>query len=158
MRRRKPWHLAIPFAMLAAGAPAPGQTTQSDAATADDPRVAEVLTEIAALDRAVVEDDGAAFTARLAEDLVVNNPQNGLSPPGATAQAQAAGRISYSRYERAIDYTGMRGEMVLVLGGETVVPRPPHPAAGQTLQRRFMELWKRERGRWVLTARQASVF
>ncbi|MGH8445995.1 MAG: nuclear transport factor 2 family protein [Solimonas sp.] len=123
----------------------------------EDPRVAAALATVSQLDRAVIDDDHAAFAALMADDLVVNNPQNTLSIRGATTQLNASGRISYSKYERTIEYAGLRGGMVLIMGEELCVPKPPNPMAGQPVRRRFTDLWKNENGRWLLTARQATI-
>ena len=109
------------------------------------------------MDAALVKDDHAAFAALLAKDLVVNNPQNGISINGATGNRDTAGLISYSSYVRSIEYAGMRDEMVLLMGDERVVPKGDSPMAGKDVRRRFTDLWKMEGGRWVLTARQSTI-
>jgi ketosteroid isomerase-like protein len=122
-----------------------------------DLRIAAALAAVNQLDRAVIDDDHAAFAALMADDLVVNNPQNMLSVHGATTQLNASGRISYTKYDRTIEYAGLRGGMVLLMGEELCVPKPPNPMAGQQVRRRFTDLWKNENGRWLLTARQATI-
>ena len=124
---------------------------------AKDPVIAAVLQAVNAIDESLMKDDHAAFRALLARDLVVNNPQNGISIPGATAQRNAAGAISYSRYVRSIEYAGKRGDMVLLMGDERVVSKASGIAGATEVRRRFTDLWKMESGRWVLTARQATV-
>jgi ketosteroid isomerase-like protein len=116
-----------------------------------------VLEAVNAMDAALVKDDHARFSALLAKDLVVNNPQNGISISGATGRRNTAGLISYSSYVRSIEYAGMRGEMVLLMGDERVVPKGDSPMAGKDVRRRFTDLWKMEDGRWVLTARQSTI-
>lgn len=124
---------------------------------ARDPRIAAVLGAVDRLDRSVIDDDHVAFAALLAADLVVNNPQNGMSLLGATAQLNASGRISYSSYERSIEFAGMKGDMVLIMGGEVVVPKGSNPMAGKQVHRRFTDLWKNTDGKWQLTARQSTI-
>lgn len=126
-------------------------------AAASDPRIAAVLDAVDRLDASVVDDDHAAFAALMADDLAVNNPQNGVSVRGATTTRNAGGKISYSRYDRTIEYAGLRGGMVVLMGEELVVPKPPNPMAGQPVRRRFTDLWKNEDGNWKLTARQATI-
>jgi hypothetical protein len=92
-----------------------------------------------------------------APDLVVNNPQNGISIPGATARRDAAGLISYSSYVRSIEYAGKLGDMVVLMGDETVGPKGSAPMAGKKVRRRFTDIWKIVSGRWVLAARQATI-
>lgn len=126
-------------------------------AATKDPRIAAALAAVNRLDRAVIDDDHGAFARLMADDLAVNNPQNGLSVHGATTRLNASGRISYSRYDRIIEYAGIRGGMVLLMGEEICVPRPPNPMAGQEVHRRFTDLWKEQEGHWLLTARQATI-
>lgn len=106
------------------------------------------------MDAALVKDDHAAFAALLAKDLVVNNPQNGISINGATGNRDTAGLISYSSYVRSIEYAGMRDEMVLLMGDERVVPKGDSPMAGKDVRRRFTDLWKME---WPLGADRSAV-
>ncbi|MGC4054280.1 MAG: nuclear transport factor 2 family protein [Paludibaculum sp.] len=105
---------------------------------------------------AAMGDDPAKFAALLADDLAVNNPQNGVSVRNATAQRSFAGKISYSRYDRTIEYAGLRGDMVLLMGEEIVVPKDP-PGKAHEMHRRFTDLWKQVNGQWKLTARQATI-
>jgi ketosteroid isomerase-like protein len=123
-----------------------------------DTRIEQVLETVRQVDRAVVEDDHAAFAAALSEDLVVNNPQNKISTPGVTKEMNVSGLISYARFERTVEYADVRGDFVLLMGEERVVPKGRHPLAGRDVRRRFTDLWKQNgEGRWVLTARHASV-
>lgn len=74
---------------------------------------------------------------------------------GASARRGAAGQISYSRYDRVIDYAGLRGDMVILMGEEIVVPKGP--GLVQPMHRRFTDLWTPVDGGWRLTARQATI-
>ena len=146
--------------LLGAASPACAEwkaTGSETIAATKDPRIAEVLAAVNQLDRAVIDDDHAAFARLMADDLAVNNPQNSLSVHGATTQLNATGRISYSRYDRIIEYAGVRAGMVVLMGEEICVPKPPNPMAGQEVHRRFTDLWKEQDGRWQLTARQATI-
>ena len=151
----------IAAALLACGAaPAAAEWTAATPAVAEaakDARIAAVLAAVDALDRAVVVDDHAAFDANMADDLIVNNPQNRMSPRTATAESYRIGRISYARYDRMIEHASVRSGAVLLMGEERVSPKPPNPLAGKAVVRRFTDLWKRENGRWRLSARQATI-
>jgi hypothetical protein len=126
-------------------------------AAARDPKIASVLEAVNRIDEAQIKDDHAAFAALLAKDLVVNNPQNTISVRGATGQRNSSGLISYSSYVRSVEYVGMLGEMVLLMGEERVVPKGDSPMAGKEVRRRFTDVWKMEGGHWVLAARQATI-
>ena len=127
------------------------------AAAARDPRISGALAAVDAIDQAAVSDDHAAFAGMLADDLAVNNPQNGVSVKGATGQRSAAGQISYSRYDRVIEYAGLRGDMVLLMGEEIVLPKAPNGSAAREMHRRFTDLWKLVGGGWKLSGRQATI-
>jgi Domain of unknown function (DUF4440) len=125
---------------------------------ASDPRIAAVLEEVSRVDASIINDDPATFAASLADDLVVNNPLNRIAGRDAVAAFNASGHISYRSYERRIEYAGLRGELVLLMGEEIVTPKgTTNPWSGREVRRRFTDMWKQEGGRWVLTARQATV-
>lgn len=127
------------------------------AAAVQDERIAGALAAVDKIDLATTRDDHAGFAALLADDLVVNNPQNGVSVRGATGRRSATGQISYSRYDRVIEYAGLRADMVLLMGEEIVVSNAPGEPSGRATHRRFTDLWKPVNGAWKLTARQATV-
>lgn len=127
------------------------------AQAAKDVRIAGALAAVDAIDRAAVSGDHAAFAELLADDLAVNNPQNGVSVRGATAQRSAAGMISYARYERIVEYAGLRDGMVHLMGEEVVLPKRADGEPAQMVHRRFTDLWKQAGGGWRLTARQATI-
>jgi ketosteroid isomerase-like protein len=127
------------------------------AAAARQPEIAAVLEAVNRIDDALIADDHATFASLLAPDLVVNNPQNGISIAGATGRRNASGLISYSKYMRSIEYAGKLGDMVLLMGDERVVPKGDAPMAGKEMRRRFTDIWKMVSGRWVLAARQSTI-
>ena len=144
--------------IFTASAMAEWKAANSDVATAaKEPKIASVLEAVNVIDAALIKDDHAAFAALLAKDLVVNNPQNSISIRGATGQRNTSGLISYSSYVRSVEYAGMLGEMVLLMGDERVVPKGDSQMAGKEVRRRFTDVWKMEGGHWVLTARQATI-
>ncbi len=49
------------------------------------------------------------------------------------------------------------GKTVIVMGRETLVPNANSPQAGQTVRRRYTNIWIKRNGKWLLTARHASV-
>jgi len=144
--------------ILTASAMAEWKAANSEVASAaKEPKIASVLEAVNVIDEALIKDDHAAFAALLAKDLVVNNPQNSISIRGATGQRNTSGLISYSSYVRSVEYAGMLGEMVLLMGDERVVPKGDSLMAGKEVRRRFTDVWKMEGGHWVLAARQATI-
>ena len=43
------------------------------------------------------------------------------------------------------------------MGKETLVPTGSAPMAGQTVNRRYTNIWTKEKGNWILIARHANV-
>lgn len=127
------------------------------AAAARDERIAGALAALNSIDDAAINGDHLAFADLLADDLAVNNPQNGVSVRGATAKRGAGGQISYSRYDRIIDYAGIRGDMVVLMGEEIVLPKGQDATSAGKAHRRFTDLWKPVGEGWKLTARQATI-
>ena len=144
--------------ILTASAMAEWKAANSEvAAAAKEPKIASVLEAVNVIDEALIKDNHAAFAALLAKNLVVNNPQNSILIRGATGQRNTSGLISYSSYVRSVEYAGMLGEMVLLMGDERVVPKGDSLMAGKEVRRRFTDVWKMEGGHWVLAARQATI-
>ena len=56
-----------------------------------------------------------------------------------------------------IEYAGLRGDMVLLMGEEIVLPKVPNGATAHEMHRRFTDLWRQVAGAWKLTARQATI-
>ena len=151
-------HATLIVLIFTASAMAEWKAANSEVASAaKESKIASVLEAVNAIDAALIKDDHAAFAALLAKDLVVNNPQNSVSIRGATGRRNTSGLISYSSYVRSVEYAGMLGEMVLLMGDERVVPKGDSPMAGKEVRRRFTDVWKMEGGHWVLTARQATI-
>ncbi len=107
---------------------------------------------------AVLRSDLTALDKIWAEDFTVNNPGNRISKGRAEVVKQVrAGIIKYSSFVREIETIVFHGNTVVVLGLETVTPTGNAPGAGQILRRRFTNVWIKKKGKWLLTARQASI-
>jgi ketosteroid isomerase-like protein len=72
-----------------------------------------------------------------------------------------AGVINFSSFERTMEFVRVDGDLVIIMGLETVKPLSDAPGAGllagQTVNRRFTNIWKKEAGSWRLFARHANV-
>ncbi len=104
---------------------------------------------------ALLRDDTAAMRKNWAEDYVVNNPFNEVVD--AAKGPIQAGTLTYSSFVREVERVLLRGNTVIVMGRETVVPKGASPDAGKTIKRRFTNVWMKRSGKWLLTARHASV-
>lgn len=104
---------------------------------------------------ALLRDDLAAVRSHWAEDYTVNNPFNRVVK--ASEGPINAGALRYSSFVREIESVQIHGDTVIVMGRETVTPKGSSPDAGKTIHRRFTNIWMDRGGRWLLTARHASV-
>ena len=142
--------LLVIFNIFAATSLVSGQSTKQNAALDQKIRKLE-QDEVDAL----LQNDLAAMTELWAEDYTVNNPRNEVGK--ASKGPIRAGIRTYSSFLREIEEVLIRGNTIIVMGRETVVPKGPSPDAGQTIYRRFTNIWMRKNGKWLLTARHANV-
>jgi hypothetical protein len=68
------------------------------------------------------------------------------------------GQIRYEpNVERKIEFAGVRGDTVVIMGEEIVRPIANTPNAGKIVHRRFTDIWKDTNSVWRLAVRQATV-
>ncbi len=103
----------------------------------------------------LLRSDLAAMRSNWAKDYVVNNPFN-VAVDASKGPIQA-GTLTYSSFTREIERVLIHENTVIVMGSETVVPKGTSPDAGKTIHRRFTNIWIKREGKWLLTARHASV-
>ena len=107
---------------------------------------------------AVLRSDVAALEKLWAEDFTVNNPQNQISRGRKEVLDRVrSGLLRYSSFAREIESVGFYGDTVIVMGLEILTPAGNNPRAGQTLRRRYTNVWMKRKGNWLLTARHANV-
>ena len=115
--------------------------------------------EIRTLEQAQVDsllrNDIAAMKRNWATDFVVNNPRNEVVE--ASKGRIASGTRTYSSFIREVEKVLIHETTVIVMGQEIVVPSGTAPDAGKTIIRRFTNIWMKRDGKWLLTARQATV-
>lgn len=105
----------------------------------------------------VLHRDEAALQRLWAEQLLVNNPANTISPSRAVVlDLLRQGRIHYAAFERTIEHLRQHGDVIIVMGAEQIQP-VAGPQAGQTFHRRFTHVWQQQAGVWRLIARHANV-
>lgn len=90
-----------------------------------------------------------------APDFMVNSPFNMVFIGGQVGLV-SAGIISYSSFIRTIEHVMVLKDVVITMGSETVIPSGLDPMAGQTIQRRYSNIWMKEKGIWILVARHAN--
>ena len=118
---------------------------------------AKIEQEIRRLDLAhadaILRGDLAALDKLWTEDFKVNNPFNQID----RADRIRTGAVTYSSFTREPETVLVHGDTVIVMGRELVVPKGNSPDAGETINRRYTNIWMKRSGRWRLVARHASV-
>jgi ketosteroid isomerase-like protein len=102
---------------------------------------------------AVLSGDLAALDKLWTKDFKVNNPFNEIDK----ADRIRTGAVTYSSFVREVESVQVHGNMVIVMGRETVIPKGNSPDAGNTINRRYTNIWMKRNGKWRLIARHASV-
>lgn len=143
--------LAFAVALFAPAVPVP----------ADEPDHAALEQEIRRLDHAhaeaILHGDRAALDALMDDDVTVNHPTNRIVKEKAELLALIdKGVIRYDSFERTPEQLLFFDDMVVVMGGEVVVPAKGAPNEGRKLQRRYTNIWMKRDGRWRLTVRHAN--
>jgi ketosteroid isomerase-like protein len=132
-----------------AGAQAPGRDSVIEATI----RALDNQERIAALNQ-----DFAALERLWSEHFLVNAPSNQIMPNRkAVLDWFRRGMTARSSYERSIEHIRVDGDIAIVMGLETLTPISNAPLAGQTVRRRFTNIWKKEGDAWRLWARHANV-
>lgn len=107
---------------------------------------------------AILRNDAAAAEAFYADDIVVNNPRYTMTNGKQALMALIkTGNIHYSSFVRDIETIRFQGETAIVMGKETVKPDGSTPGAGQTILRRYTNIWMKRNSKWLLTARHANI-
>jgi ketosteroid isomerase-like protein len=117
----------------------------------DQERIATLARDIPAIERL------------WSEHLTVNAPNNRIVV-GRQATLDMfvhSGIVNFSQFDRDVEFIRADGDFVFIMGLETVTPNTDAPSAGlvagQTITRRFTNIWKKEGPAWRLFARHANV-
>ena len=127
----------------------------------DVPSNAALEKEIRALDlahaSAIFKGDAKALDVLMDDDVTVNHPTNRIVKEKKELLGLIDnGVIRYTTFDRRPEKFLFFDDMVVVMGGEVVVPAHGAPNAGKTLQRRYTNVWMRRDGSWRLAVRHAN--
>jgi ketosteroid isomerase-like protein len=144
----------LPFLVLLVGFPS-WTAVQAQERSSDE----ETVRSLDEQERAAVLNRDDALLERLWSDrLTVNAPSNQVVlGKSAVLELVQRGVIHYSSFERRIEFIRVDGDLGIIMGAETAEPIGDAPLAGQTVQRRFTNIWKKEAGTWRMIARHANV-
>jgi ketosteroid isomerase-like protein len=131
---------------------AAAQTPRRDSAAEATIRALDNEERIAALNQ-----DLPALERLWSEHFIVNAPSNQILPDRtAVLDWFRKGMTTRSSYERVIEQIRVDGDIAIVMGEEILTPTANAPHAGQTVRRRFTNIWKKEGEAWRLWARHAN--
>ena len=138
---------------LALGGSASAQTANSTDALEQEVRRLEMRDAAA-----VLRGDFATMEKSWAEDLIVNsNNQMTRGRENILRRIRASDIGTYSTFVREIESVVIHGDAAIVMGLETVRSTSNARLTGETVRRRYMNIWTKREGQWLLTARQATV-
>ena len=107
---------------------------------------------------AALNQDYAALERLWSEHFMVNAPSNQiLRNRSAVLDWFRKGMTTRSSFERSIEQVRVDGDIVIIMGVETLTPIGNAPQAGQRVRRRFTNIWKKEGDTWRLWVRHANV-
>jgi ketosteroid isomerase-like protein len=107
--------------------------------------------------RAVLASDAAAIERFWSPELLVNGPHNRLLIGiDSTLDMVRSGTIDFERFDRVVERVEIDGDIAVSMGSEAIVQRRG-PQAGQLINRRYTNVWRRTDGGWQLRFRHANV-
>jgi len=107
--------------------------------------------------RAILTKDTVMLKKLWDRDYVVNNPDNKVVLANANPLDRPVLTKPRTSFTREVEHITVRGDIAFSMGNETVVPAGDLPASGQTVKRRYTNIWMKVDGDWKLVARHANV-
>ena len=102
---------------------------------------------------AILKRDEKEIERYFTADSVTNNPRNGLTHgSGGVMETARTGLIDYKSFERNAESIQILGTTAILMGSETVVWNN-----GETVRRRYTNVWMKRGGHWKIVARHANV-
>ncbi len=106
--------------------------------------------------QAVLNKDTATLKKLWDRDYIVNNPENKIvlaKPNPVDRPVLQNQRVSFTR---EVEKILINGDVAISMGNETVIPAGDAANAGQTVKRRYTNIWMKKDGQWKLVARHAN--
>lgn len=106
---------------------------------------------------ALIHNDLPTLKRLWSDDFVVTNPFNKFVNKQQVIGMIESGRLTFTSYDRKVEYIRVYGETAVAVGSETVVWAGKMPTAGQISHLRFTGIWMKQGGRWQEIARHANM-
>lgn len=105
---------------------------------------------------AILKKDTVTLLKLWDKDYVVNTPNNMIVFAGKTAIDRPVLRNARTSFTRNVEQIIIRGNIVMAMGSETVVPETSQSNAGE-VKRRYTNIWMNLDGTWKIVGRHANV-
>lgn len=106
--------------------------------------------------QAVLARDTVTLETLWDKAYVVNNPDNKVVLAKANPVDRPVLQKPRASFTREVEHVTVRGDLVISMGNETVVPAGDLPRSGQVVKRRYTNIWMKVDGLWKLVARHAN--
>ncbi|MBU4537565.1 MAG: nuclear transport factor 2 family protein [Weeksellaceae bacterium] len=108
--------------------------------------------------KAIFEGNAVALDSLLNDDVTVNHPTNRVvKEKKELLDLIKKGIIRYTEFKRTPETFLFYNDIVVVMGSEIVIPAKGAPNAGKKLQRRYTNIWmKNKNNKWQLFVRHAN--
>lgn len=125
----------------------------------NDPRIHAVLDARQKRNEAMTKGDLAAVRRYMPPEMVVNAPINRVVNGKNVLDRLARGEIAYEEGgESVIEFAGVRGDLVVLMGRGMLKPVGNAPNAGKVIRRRWTDIWKQNAaGEWQTIIRHATI-
>ena len=107
---------------------------------------------------AILKKDFQALDELSSTDFTTNSPRNTIvKGKEELKELIRKGVVDYASFIREIEAVLVYEKTVVTMGRETIVMGENSPQKGQTIRRRYTNIWTERNGKWLLTARHANV-
>jgi ketosteroid isomerase-like protein len=107
---------------------------------------------------AILKKDFRALDELSTADFTTNSPRNEIvKGKEDLKELIRKGVIDYDSFVREIEAVLIYEKTIVTMGRETIVISEKSPQKGQTIRRRYTNIWMKRNGKWLLTARHANV-
>ena len=108
--------------------------------------------------KAIQEKDEKGIATYFTADSVTNNPRSSLTLGSkGVIDAARTGVIDYYSFDRKIESVQLLGSTAILMGNETVVMRGSGGGPGETIRRRYTNIWMKTGKTWQIVARHANI-
>jgi ketosteroid isomerase-like protein len=106
--------------------------------------------------RAVLDKDTVTLKKLWDKDYVVNNPENKIVLAKPNSVDRPVLQRQRTSFTREVENIIINGNVAIAMGKETVVSMEDPSKTGQTVERRYTNIWMKKDGSWKLVARHAN--